>query len=446
MEQNSAVEADHGDLADRRGRGRRGGGAVRGGGRSNRGWQLWDRHWGQRRSPPGIVTSSLDPLDALHGVEFDHSVDTHSGTVDFQTVEANERVNGPTDNIYFESIHTHRVKPGDDLTSAIKTYGKISLDKNGVYEISETVKITGACYIIGNCAVIKSKISGRPMFEVINADSVPVIGFMERICFSNLIFQCTPGDLAVCCCSHRNVLFHGCVFSGPHMLCLDLRAGAEVRGCQFFGAVCAIRSRGFYSVRVKNNTFEKCVFGAVTTTKASFTHCLFRDCTCSIRLGSQGTISHCQFIVTAFEEAPMNLQLCTCEGDGSHVAALGNLHIASHREAPWPKFVNNVFLRMRLYLGRRPGVFHPKYCMFGMTVIAAPRGVAQRVYMFSVYDSSCTIMQLSAMEEMTGERLCTCGGRHYTPRMRASYVTDTRINRELNSHDTAEFSSSDEDY
>ncbi|BBE29301.1 large T-antigen [Bat mastadenovirus] len=445
MEQNAAVEASNGGAGER-GRGRQGGGRRRFRGRNSCG-AVWDRHWGQRRGSPGIVTSSLDPLHALHGIEFDHSVDSNSmGTVAFETVEANEQVNGPTDNVNFENIIPYRVKPGDDLALAIKTHAKITLDTSAEYVISETIKITGACYIIGNAAVIKSSIVGMPLFEVLNADSIPCIGFMERVCFSNLIFQCTGGDMAVCCCSHRNVMFHGCVFSGPHMLCLDLRAGGEVRGCQFFGAVCAIRSRGLYSVRVKNNTFEKCVFGVVTGSRSSFSHCLFRDCTCSLRLGGQGSITHCQFIVTAVEEAPMNLQLCTCEGNGAHVAALGNLHIASHRDSPWPKFVNNVFLRMRVYLGRRAGVFSPKYCMFGMSVIAAPRGVAQRVYMFSVYDSSCAIMQLSPMDELTAERLCTCGGRHCTPRMRATYVTDTRIDREVNSLDTAEFSSSDDEY
>lgn len=357
-------------------------------------------------------------------------------------MQAEEAENGPTDRWWFESIVTKLVKPGEDLQAAIKDYAKVSLEAGATYELSESVIVNGACYIIGNSAIIKGKLNG-PIFQVYNRAVIPSVGFMERVAFTNIIFDCQGASTAVCCLSERNVLFHGCIFSGPHMLCIDAKAGAEIRGCQFMGAVCAIRSRGLYSIRLKHSSFEKCVFGLVAG-KAAVSHCFFRDCTCAIRLGGSGKICYCQFIVTNNEAPPMNLQLCTCQ-DGSHVSALGNIHISSHRSAPWPKFSNNMLQRVRLYLGARTGIFHPKYCLLGMSVIAAPRGVAQRMYLFSVYDSSCAVVQLTPTFERTSPRMCTCGSSHETPVMRGTYVTDTRLDRYLNSLDTAEFSSSDED-
>nr|QRV11605.1 E1B 55K [Bat mastadenovirus] len=444
MDQNAVLAANgdpnagnRGDPARHRGRGmyrRRAG--LRGGGGAGR------RE--QSRPPYGGLDAALDPLHALGPVRVDYV--PRVPQLEFKDVENEEREHGPTDNVFFESIRAVHVNPGDDLEQAIRNHAKIVLKPGGVYEINATVLVTGACYIIGNCAIVRAHLPrGGPMFHVLNSAVIPAIGYMERICFSNIVFDCQGVSTAVCCLSERNILFHGCIFSGPHMLCLEMRAGAEVRGCQFMGVVCAIRTKGLYSVRVKNSTFEKCVFGLVAGTKATVSHCLFRDCTCSVRLGGVGSISHCQFLITNSQEPPMNLQLCTCQGNGSHAAALGHIHIVNHREAPWPKFANNVLLRVRMYLGRRKGIFHPKYCLMGLSVIAAPRGIAQRIYLFGAYDSNCAIMQLSPMHGETNVRMCTCGESHVTPCMRATYVTDTRINRELNSQDTAEFSSSEED-
>ncbi|WIV79588.1 E1B 55K [Canine mastadenovirus A] len=442
MEQNADMEPDR-QVNQRPPRFRARGAGVRGRGRVRR--SAFSR--GQRR--PIIRVDDLqlaDPLYVMQALQRDHTLEMPRGQVDFSWIEAEERRVGPTDEWYFEAVKTYKAKPGDDLQTIIKNYAKISLECGAVYEINSKIRVTGACYIIGNCAVLRPNLpAGEAMFEVLNVDFIPSIGFMERIVFSNVIFDCRTTATVVCCISERNTLFHNCVFSGPHMLCLDLRAGAEVRGCHFVGAVCALRSKGLYSIRVKNSIFEKCAFGVVTGSKASISHCMFKDCTCSIMLGGQGTIAHSQFIVTTSAEAPMNLQLCTCEGNGSHVVPLGNIHFASHREASWPTFYANTLVRVRLYMGRRRGVFHPKQSTLSMCVIAAPRGVVQRIYLFGVYDATCAIMQLGEAGNAASERLCTCGFRHSTPSLRATYVTDTRIDRELNSQDTAEFFSSDED-
>nr|QRV11648.1 E1B 55K [Bat mastadenovirus] len=430
--------------------------AARGGPTRNRGRGVWRRRdgrgggrgagrGGQRPPPYRGLDAALDPLHALGPIRYDYLAPPVPQR-EFRDVVHEERENGPADNVFFESIKAVYVNPGDDLGEAIKNHAKIVLKRGAVYEITSTVLITGACYIIGQCAIVRSRMGREgPMFQVLNSNIIPAIGYMERICFSDMVFDCQDASTAVCCVSERNILFHGCIFSGPHMLCLDMKAGAEVRGCQFMGVVCAVRTKGLYSVRLKNSTFEKCIFGLVASTKATVSHCFFRDCTCAIRLGGAGSITHCQFIVTDSVSSPMNLELCTCQGGGSHATALGNIHVVSHKEASWPKFCNNVLLRAKLYLGRRRGVFHPKYCLMGLSVIAAPRGVAQRVYLFGAYDSNCAIMQLTPTEGASNIRMCTCGESHPTPCMRASYVTDTRINRELNSQDTAEFSSSDEE-
>ncbi|APC26055.1 E1B large T-antigen [Bat mastadenovirus G] len=386
----------------------------------------------------------LDPLHVLPMINPDHYV-VSGDQVEFAAIREDERLNGPSDRWNYSSVKTVRVNPGDDLEAAIRLHAKISLQPGGVYELNRNIRVVGACYIIGNCAVLKVNLpQGGPLFTVSHSEPIPAIGFMERVCFSNLVFESVGSSKAICCVSNRNILFHGCIFSGAHMLCLDMRAGAEVRGCQFFGAVCAVRSRGLYSMRVKNCSFERCVFGVVAETKVNINRCFFGDCTCSIKLSTVGSVTNSQVIVTNRHQSPMNVQLCTCE-DGGHVQALGNVHIGSHCEAPWPKFEGNTLNRVRMYMGRRRGVFHPRHCLFGLSVIAAPTGVAQQVYLYSVYDTTCGIMQLSTYEGDAGERLCTCGERHSTPCMRASYVTDSRVNRDLNSHDTAEFSSSDED-
>ncbi|AP_000047.1 E1B 55K [Canine adenovirus 1] len=402
---------------------------------------------GQRRSLFRLDDLQLpDSLYVTRALQRDHALEMPRGQVDFSLIEAEERRAGPTDEWYFESVKTYRAKPGDDLQTLIKNYAKISLECGAVYEINSKIVVTGACYIIGNCAVLRANLPvGTAMFEVLNVDVIPSIGFMERIVFSNILFDCRSTTAVVCCISERNTLFHNCVFSGPHMLCLDIRAGAEVRGCHFVGAVCALRSKGLYSVRVRNSIFEKCAFGVVSGSKASISHSMFKDCACCIMLGGQGTIAHSHFMATTCTDTPMNLQLCTCEGNGSHVVPLGNIHFASNREAPWPTFNANVLVRVRLYMGRRRGVFHPKQSTFSMCVIAAPRGVVQRIYLFSVYDATCAILQLGEAGDAATERLCTCGMRHNTPSLRAAYVTDTRIDREINSQDTAEFFSSDED-
>lgn len=387
----------------------------------------------------------LDPFHMLPIESMEHAVDPTLNCVPFSEIEEHERQHGPTDRWYFEVVKTVRVNPGEDLEAAIRTHAKISLKPGGVYDLTTPIRILGACYVLGNCAIIRVKIQEGVLFTVTHSVTIPAIGFMERVCFSNVVFESSPECKDVCFLSYRNILFHGCIFSGAHMLALDMRAGAEIRGCQFLGNVCAVRSNGLYSIRVKDCTFEKCVFGIVADTKACISHCYFGDCTCSIKLGYHGRVSHCQVVVISRERAPMNIQLCTCDGSGGHVSALGNVHVSSHATASWPRFTHNVFNRVRIYLGRRRGIFHPRQCLFGLSVIAAPRGVAQRVYLYGVYDTTCGIMQLTRHDQESGERLCTCGSRHSTPCMRASYVTDNRVDRHVNSHDTAEFSSSDED-
>ncbi|ADD17099.1 large T-antigen [bat adenovirus 3] len=398
--------------------------------------------------PPGLENAfnMLDPLNVLPMLFDDHALVRRQDQVPFSVIRADEMANGPSDRWFFESVQAVRVEPGEDLGAAIREHAKISLKPGAIYEITASIVVTGACYIIGNSAILRVNVpNGAPVFTIANSEPIPAVGFMERICLANIMFVNGGSSKAVCCMSTRNILIHGCVFSGAHMLCLDMRAGAEVRGCQFVGTVCAVRSRGFYNLRVKNCTFERCVFGVVADTKVAISHCFFGDCCCAIKMALTGSVTHSQVIITNRQLAPMNIQLCTCEEHGSHVRPLGNVHVCSHPEAPWPKFQSNTFNRVRVYLGKRRGVFHPRNCLFGLSIIAAPAGVAQQTYFFGVFDGTCAVIQLTEGEEDAGERLCTCGERHMTPLMQASYIVDTRVNRELNSHDTAEYSSSDEE-
>lgn len=367
--------------------------------------------------------------------------------IEFETVAEIERNNGPTDRFGFENIKPYFVAPGDNLEAAIKRHAKIALCTGAVYEISETVKVTGACYIIGNCARIRiTKETGGPVFCVTNTDTIPSIAFMERVCFSNIIFECSREAMAVCIVAYRGILVHNCVFSGSHMLCVDVRGPCEVRACQFVGVVCAIRAKTLYSMRVKQCIFEKCIFGTVSEGKLTITNCAFSDCTCSLRMGGMGTVRNCHFVITQKDSPPMTVKLCTCEGSGSHPTVLENIHIASNKKLPWPKFENNVCNRVRLFLGKRTGVFHPRFCVFAVSVIVAMKCVSKKMHMFGVYDSTCVIAQCgSGDNDETMERLCICGDKHQTPMPKMSYVTDVKLDRALNSYDTAEYSSSDDE-
>ncbi|AKC34839.1 E1B 50.5kDa protein [Skunk adenovirus 1] len=368
--------------------------------------------------------------------------------VSFQEILDHERENGITDKWYFENVKSYQMSPEEDFETCINTHAKISLRAGEIYTVTKTVRIQSACYVIGNAAIIKIKMpEGGPAFDVCARTPIPAIGFMERVCFSDVVFESLKGSTAVCCVSENSILFHGCAFIGPHMLCLDLRGGGEIRGCQFINAVCAIRTKGIFSLMIKHSIFEKCAFGAVTNGKANVLHCTFVDCACSLRLGGAGHISYCYFAVNDGDSPPMHLKLCTCEGQGAHVSPLGNLHFASNKEAPWPKFTHNTLNRVRLYMGKRRGVFYPKYCMMALSMVVAPRGVAQRICLYSCYDSTSLVVQRVQFERERedNERLCTCGDKHITPVMHTAYVSDMRINREVNSYETVEFSSTDEE-
>ncbi|AEP16428.1 large T antigen [Equine adenovirus 1] len=435
-----AAAAARGDHRGGGGNLRRGGNGVDGGARR------------QRRGRPRILGGPVNPPERIEDVL---AAQADDGRVErrrifpFSYIAEYERTHGITDQWSFENVATYIMGPEEDWGECIRQHAKIALVPGERYVVSRKVQITSACYIIGNGATVVIQIEGRgPAFQVQTRDHIPCIEFMERVCFSGIIFENGPGNKVPCFVSENNILLHGCVFSGSHLLCLDLRGGGEVRGCYFIRAVCGIRSKGLYTARVKHCVFEKCVFGVVVKSKLNLSHSSFYECNCSLCMSNSGSVSHCYFGKSDQSSLLIDLALCTCEGGGAHAVPLGDIHFGSNREEPWPKFSNNVLNRMRLYLGRRRELFFPKFCMLGLSVISAPPGVVQgRICLSATYESSAAVVQMVKQDFSSAEeRLCTCGERHFTPTVINVLISDEiKPNRQINSLDTAEFMSSDED-
>lgn len=365
----------------------------------------------------------------------------------YEYILADIRENGMLNDWYFENVDGFEMLPGDDWESTINQKAKIVLDPRYVYRVSQRVHITSLCYVVGNGAKVIVDVAEGPAFVVTgNRLLMPVIGFMERVCFSSVMFvRENASNQAVVILSDTNILVHNCVFMGPHSLCLRLRCGGTVRGCHFMAAVCGIHSGQLVRVIVKSCVFEKCFFGVLAEGKITVSKCCFTDCLNSFTLDDEGLIVNNTISISNRTDPPFGVRLCTCKG-GSHVVPLGNIHIRGG-QVPWPRFENNTLVRVRMYLGKRCGVLHMKQCMLAMSVICSFRAIAQRISLDGSYESSASILQTVKLDARDAEeRLCTCGDRHLTPLMHNVNVSaDVKPDRELSSVDTAEFSSSDDD-
>lgn len=366
----------------------------------------------------------------------------------FLYIQADERANGVTDDWYFENVDTHDLLPTDDWEVAISRHAKIMLDSRHVYHIHATIKIRGACYIVGNGAKVVVHLTEGAAFQVVGGVQIPCIGHMERVCFTGVLFERSHAEnRAIVISAETPVVVHGCTFLGAHSLCVGLRSGGVIRGCHFMANVCAVHTHAPFRVGIKNCVFEKCFFGALIQCRAVVRGCMFVDCVNSMTLGGIGQISvtQCSFVVTNRAAPPFGVRLCTCV-QGSHVVPLGNIHVCPSRVG-YPRFERNTLSRIRMYLGRRRGLFHPKYCMFALSVVCSFRDVTNRLTMHGVFENTMAIMQTVRLDGSNMEdRLCTCGVRHPTPLMvNVNVSAEVKLDRELVSVDTAEFSSTDDD-
>lgn len=358
------------------------------------------------------------------------------------------------DKYSFEMLKTYVLKPEDDFGEALKIYGKVALDPELEYTISSSFSIKSKCYVIGNGARVKISCPSRYPISVLGFSYFPRFYGMWSVTFTNVIFErdrATPGGLFDV---KREIQLYGCQFHGFLGNVLNTEGTCVVRGCYFVACFKCVNNTAVglsntVPTTVENCVFEKCMIAVMSKGRAklkgnstSGTYC-FLHAEAEVEMINNSITNPYQLANTA------GIEMVTCSV--GEVMPLASVHIARNKKASWPKFEGNVFLRARLYLGRRKGMFEPRCCSFAFSQIYIDSVAFNKVSLHAVSGSTfCVVKVLPRLEVdptvQVRYRACICSNQHEEPQMNYVDMTAHALpNAYVNSVETGQFSSDEDD-
>lgn len=344
----------------------------------------------------------------------------------------------------FEQIITYTFNPGDDWEEALRLHGKISLNPELRYEITDTVKIKNPCCVLGNGAEVLVRMPRGKAFRIEDLSSGLGVDYMSSPMFVNVVFKSVPGSQATVFWACRKFILHDCRFLGMFGKCIESSsADVSVRGCFFLACYFALHQGSEYCVgHISKCVFENCVFGLFIKGNIRVSGNIFTNCINAVTICGRATLKKNSFMITLNNKPPV--KLCGCYK--GHILPLGGVHINSHPSFGYPRLVDNNFFRMRLYVRARAGMFHPMGCTFTHSVLCLDRTTSSSVSFYGCHVAAMNVKKVVNYDPATSElRLCHCGATHPCSKMFTSDITTlSTIDRAVYSCGGGEFSS-DED-
>lgn len=345
----------------------------------------------------------------------------------------------------FDQVITYPLKPEDDWTQMIKRHAKVSLDPKKVYILNQKLDLEGPVYIIGNGA--KVLVSGEldNIIQVHPKNPGPSVTNMWGVVFTDVHFErdgTYSGTLARC---HSFTVFHGCTFSGFTGTALVLKAGGEVKGCCFLANYRCVLNESRASVLIKCCTFDKNILGAVGRGPLNVIYCMFRETYCCALFQVHGRFKFNTVMDPTALADRTNLSVGTCaEGNMTMLCAV---HIVGNFSSRFVDMSHNQFLRADVYVGMRSGVWCCPQSSFHHSRIYVTAESLSRVSLTGTYTASLRVMKMYRPEmDLCRGRLCECGATHaYYPMMLVEVTDSLRQNPCLNSVDSLDYSSDEED-
>ena len=354
-------------------------------------------------------------------------LDPGAESLPYQTIAQMQQSSFPHAKFFFEQIKGYVMEADDDFESMIRTHAKIVLNPDIEYIIETPVNIRTACYIVGNGARVIIKCE-EPFGFVIHKRQdrcIPVHG-MWNPTFDEVIFERHEDFPGGCIVAGGQVLVNSCNFLGSLKTAIELQGGGSIRGCHFFACNKAVVLNSCFSGKVRCCYFERCIVGIVSRGHVVISNCTSQATYCFAFLGNTATLTHNSIInpYSLYDVAPIEMLCC----QRNYLVPLATLHIMKNTNADFPTLDNNTFVRCKIYVGEREGVFKPLSCAFHYTTVIAENAAFSSVKIAHIHNQTMSFMKLMESEPnpdaSAPERFCLCGERHREPLLHQIEMTN----------------------
>lgn len=320
-----------------------------------------------------------------------------------------------TEKYTFEDIKAHVLSPEEDLIQALNIYVKVALDPKYTYTVSRPGDIITNFYLIGNGARINVTCNEPKVIHVRNALAGPSIGGMHTPTFHNCVFvgnsdAAQNGELIV---AYSNLLIHSCNFVDWNGTCVRSHTSLVLKGCLFVASTRCVRSTGDYQITVKHCTFKCCMICIATRCDFDILSNLFDECYSAILTSGTGRVIRNAITGSVVETVSKykHLDLTTCLGGTTNM--LCNVHISENRRKVVPKFEDNNFYRLKIFLGFRKGIYMFSNCSLHYCHLCLDMNSVEKLTLSSSYAPSLSVSKMIHIDFETRIVLkCECGISH----------------------------------
>lgn len=343
----------------------------------------------------------------------------------------------------YEDIKSYEALPEDDLEQLIALHAKIKLLPGREYELTRPLNITSCAYVLGNGATIRVSGEVSPAIRVGAMAVGPCVTGMTGVTFVNCRFERESTLRGSLIRASTHVLFHGCYFMGIMGTCIEVGAGAYIRGCEFVGCYRGICSTSNRDIKVRQCNFDKCLLGITSKGDYRLSGNVCSETFCFAHLEGEGLIKNNTVKSPSRWTSESGFSMITC-ADG-RVTPLGSLHIVGNRCRRWPTLQGNVFIMSKLYLGNRIGTVALPQCAFYKSSICLEERAANKLVLACAFENNVLVYKVLRRESPSSVKMCVCGTSHYAKPLTLGIISsEVRGNRHMYTVDSAEFTS-DED-
>lgn len=313
-----------------------------------------------------------------------------------------------------EELVAYQARPEDNLQEVILQFGKVCLDPRFEYVITSPLLLPTWCYVIGNGARIRVKVSANHRGgikmghyrDVFPAETL--VQGVTRCVFVDCVFvdDPPPGQ-------HKRPMILGeagiyiidCSFYDCRSAAILAEVKGEVKGCNFYNCHTAVVYTGNLQFEVTECAFQRCVIGVKSVNSPlKMSYCCARDCVCLVLMGGPGKLVGNTFMHGA---ELRDGSIVTCAG--GTVQLLCGYHIVGKRRTPYPVFARNHLNEGTMFVGHRVGCLYTRRCHFSAAQMMLDLGCAQKVHCNGSYVNSLGVMRMTTTtNEVSAQRQCRC--------------------------------------
>lgn len=313
-----------------------------------------------------------------------------------------------------EQLAGYHAGPDDDLQEAILNHGKVMLDPRYEYVLTKPLLLATWCYVVGNGARIRVKVSARHMaaikcghYREFYPDGMLVQG-VTRCVFADCVFVDDPPSG-----EHKRPIFRGegsiyimdCSFYDCRSAAILAEMKGEVKGCNFYNCHTGIMYVGSLQFEVTECAFQRCVIGVkAPNSPLKITYCCARDCVCLVLMGGPGKVMGNTFMHGA-ELGSGSVVTCV----GGSIQLLTAYHLVSRRRAQYPIFARNHLNEGCMFVGFRRGSLYMRRCHLSAAQMMLDVGCANKVNCGGSYINSLSVLRMASnANEVSAQRQCRC--------------------------------------